>query len=89
MWIPITTAGVGEPENQPELIANVANHVLAVRDLIAAVDEDREPLCSAADGAATVEMICGAFESHRQGGASVRFPLKQRDNPLALMKSSG
>lgn len=88
-WIPVTTAGVGEPENQPELIANVANHVVAVRDLIAACDEGREPRCGAADGAATVEMICAAFESHRQGGASVSFPLKQRDNPLALMKNSG
>lgn len=88
-WIPITTAGVGEPENQPELIANVANHVVAVRDLIAACDEVREPLCCAADGAAAVEMICGAFESHRLGGASVSFPLKQRDNALALLKSSG
>ncbi|HEV7282952.1 MAG TPA: Gfo/Idh/MocA family oxidoreductase [Pirellulaceae bacterium] len=88
-WIPITTAGVGEPETQPELIASVANHVVAVRDLVAAVDEDRQPLCSAADGAATVEMICGAFESHRQGGASVSFPLKQRDNALGLLKNPG
>jgi predicted dehydrogenase len=88
-WIPITTAGVDEPENQPELIKNVANHVVAVRDLIAACDEDREPLCSAKDGAAAVEMICGAFESHRLGGASVSFPLKQRENALGLLKSSG
>lgn len=88
-WIPITTSGVGEPEDQPELVASVANHVLAVRDLIAACDEGREPLCGAKDGAAAVELICGAFESHRLGGESVSFPLKQRENPLGLLKNSG
>ncbi|MHC4994206.1 MAG: Gfo/Idh/MocA family protein [Planctomycetota bacterium] len=81
-WIPITTAGVGMPENQPERVAQVHNHVLAVRDLIDAVDEGREPLCGVRDGALTVEMICAVFESHRQGGKSVRFPLKERGNAL-------
>lgn len=88
-WIPITTAGVGVPENQPEVVSDVANHAIAVRDLIAACEEDREPLCNAADGAATVEMIGAAFESHRLGGANVAFPLKQRENALGLLKKFG
>ncbi len=81
-WIPITTAGVGQPETQQDLIDGVANHVLAVRDLIDACDNHRPPLCDVHAGAVTVEMICGVFESHRQGGETVDFPLKQRGNAL-------
>ncbi len=83
--IPITTAGVGKPETQPDLIASVHDHSLAVRDLIDAVDQDRPPLCDARQGAVTVEMICGVFESHRQGGAHVPYPLAERDNPLGKL----
>lgn len=81
-WIPITTAGVGVAEDKPQLVADVQQHVVAVNDLIAACDEERQPLCSASDGAAAVEMICAAFESHRQRGAEVAFPLAERGNPL-------
>jgi predicted dehydrogenase len=81
-WIPITTAGIGQPENQQELVAAVPNHVLAVRDLIGACDNNRQPLCDMHAGATTVEMICGVFESHRRGGETVDFPLEERGNAL-------
>jgi predicted dehydrogenase len=83
--IPITSAGVGKKETKPELIASVHNHVLAVRDLITAVDENRSPLCDIHEGATVVEMICGVFESHRQGGAHVNFPLTERENSLSKL----
>lgn len=83
--IPITTAGLGKQETQPDLIASVHDHVLAIRDLIDAVDNDRAPLCDARQGAVTVEMICGAFESHRQGGTAVPYPLEERENPLSKL----
>ena len=83
--IPITSAGLGKKEMQPDLIASVHNHVLAIRDLIDAVDKDRVPMCDARQGAVTVEMICGAFESHRQGGAAVLYPLEQRENPFSKL----
>jgi predicted dehydrogenase len=79
--IPITTAGLGKEETQPEKIKQIYNHVIPVLDLIAAVDNKRPPLCDAHQGALAVEMICAAFESHRQNGARVRFPLKERGNP--------
>ncbi len=86
-WQPITSAGVNEKETQPEVIAEVQNHIAAVNDLIAAVDaKDREPLCSGRDGAWTVEMVCGVFESHRQGGLAVSLPLEQRENALGLIE---
>ena len=84
--VPITTAGLGQPENNPALVAKVHNHVLAIEDLIAAVDNDREPLCDARQGATTVEMICAVFESHRQGGREVAIPLQGfRGNALTKL----
>jgi predicted dehydrogenase len=81
-WLPITSNGIGVPETQQDTIANVHNHVLAVRDLIDACDNLRQPLCDVHAGALTVEMICAVFESHRQGGKSVDFPLAERRNAL-------
>lgn len=84
-WIPVFSDGLTEAEPNLELIHEAQHHVAAVRDLVAAIREDREPLCSAADGALTVEMICATFESHRQGGRAVAFPLQQRENALSLL----
>jgi hypothetical protein len=61
----------------------VANHILAARDLLAAIQENRAPLCSAEDGRVTVEMISAVFASHRREGARVAIPLKEREHPLA------
>ena len=85
-WIPITSAGVGQPESNPALIAKVHNHVLAVQDLMAACDHGRDPLCDVHAAAVTIEMISGVFESHRQDGKTVSFPLQERGNPLRLLK---
>jgi predicted dehydrogenase len=84
-WVPITTAGPGKPEPVANLGKLMSAHVIAGRDLLAAIREGREPLCSARDGALTVEMICAVFESHRLGGARVPLPLKARANPLTLL----
>jgi predicted dehydrogenase len=80
---PITAAGVGKAEPDKDKVATVHNHVIAVRDLLEAVDKDRAPLCDAAQGAVTVEMICSVFASHVNGGAEVSLPLKARSNALA------
>jgi len=80
--IPITSAGPGKPEKNPEAIASVHNHVAAIKDLIAAVDQNRPPLCDARQGATAVEMTCSVFASHFQKGSHVSFPLAERDNPL-------
>lgn len=85
-WLPITSAGVDKPEPNPQACKETANHVRGVKDLIAAVDENRQPLCSAEDARTTVEMICGVFASHVAGERGVAFPLKQRGNALATWK---
>jgi predicted dehydrogenase len=84
-WQPITSAGVGKPEP----IANGGLHagnVAAVRDLLDAIQNDRQPACGMYDGRAIVEMICGVFASQR-AGKPVALPLVERGNPLAALSS--
>ena len=84
-WVPITSAGVGKPEPAANIKDLVAGHLLPAQDLIAAIKEDREPLCSASDGRVIIEAISAVFESHRLGGQRVALPLKTRVNPLTLL----
>ena len=80
-WLQVTTGGIDVVEPNPELIKRIYNHDVAVADLIASIDEGREPLCNAAEGALTIEMICSVLLSHQRGEA-VSFPLDQREHPL-------
>ena len=57
-----------------------------VRDLIAAVEEDREPMCSGANARWSLEMILGVYEAHRNGRAAL--PLANRRHPLEGWESS-
>ena len=82
-WVPITSAGIGKPEPIADIRERVGGHVGPARDLIAAITENRDPLCSAKDGRVIVEMISAVFESHRQGGGRVVMPLKERTHPFA------
>ena len=84
-WTPISSAGIGKPEPIEALGKLVMSHAVGGRDLIAAIREDRAPLCSASDGRIIVEMISAVFESHRLGGRRVTFPLKTRQSPLSLL----
>ena len=82
-WIPITSAGIGEPEPIEDVRARVGGHLGPAHDLLDAVREMREPLCGARDGRVVVAMIMAAFESHRRGGERVAFPLQVDGNPLS------
>jgi len=84
-WVPISSAGIGKPEPIPNAGKLTMTHVTPGRDLIAAIREDRAPLCSAEDGRVIVEMISAVFESHRLGGTRVPFPLRTRQAPLSLL----
>ncbi len=84
-WIPFTTAGPGKPEGNLPTVQAVHNHVIPAKDLVRAIHEDRQPLCNLTEGGMTVEMICAVFESHRQNGAAVPIPLKERGNALAKL----
>ena len=82
-WIPISSAGVGEPEPLADG-SHDAGNLAACRDLIAAIEEDRQPECSMYEGRTTIEMIAAVFESQRQG-RPVAIPLETRKNPLTLL----
>jgi predicted dehydrogenase len=81
-WLPITSAGLDTPET---LVGdNHTGNVVACRDLIEAVEQDRLPECSVYEARITVEMIAAVFDSHRQG-RPVELPLATRENPLTLL----
>ncbi len=82
-WIPITSGGVGEPESLKDGGLAMGN-VLIVRDLIHAIEQDRQPRGSVYDGRAALEMILAIYESHRLGGPA-EMPLKNRKHPLTLL----
>ncbi len=68
-----------------EIAKKVASHETSGLDLIAAIRDNRAPLCDAAQGRQIIEMISAVFESHRLGGQRVTFPLQTRVNPLTLL----
>lgn len=82
-WQPITSAGVGVPETMSDGGLDGGN-IMAVKDLLQAIEEDRHPECSMYEGRTTIEMISAVFESHRVRGP-VSLPLKTRENPLGLL----
>ncbi|GEP43605.1 Gfo/Idh/MocA family protein [Brevifollis gellanilyticus] len=85
-WVPISAAGIGKAEPVAEIGKQVMSHTAGALDLIASIEENRQPQCSAVDGRVTVEMITAVLASHVRQGASVSFPLDIRDNPLADWK---
>ncbi|MCE9606422.1 MAG: Gfo/Idh/MocA family oxidoreductase [Planctomycetia bacterium] len=84
-WTTISSAGIGAPEPLDGIAKQVMNHVVGGKDLIAAIAENRKPLCDMYEARTIVEMIAAVFESHVRGGARVTFPLAQRDNPLTRL----
>ncbi len=82
-WQIVTSAGVGKPE--PIKATGIpAGNVAAIKDLIAAIEQNRQPLCSVESGRTIIEMIMAVFESQRLG-KPVRFPLENRLHPLAML----
>ena len=81
-WQPIGLEGPGSKSLTQNQLHDVHHHITACEDLISAIENDQQPLCNHVEGMETIEMVMGAFESHRQGGKSVPFPLLIKSNPL-------
>jgi predicted dehydrogenase len=81
-WREISSNGLGKPETLKDGGLDMAN-VLIVKDLIEAVEKDRQPLGSMYDGRGALEMILAVYESWRAKG-SVDMPLKNRAHPLTM-----
>ena len=79
---PITTAGIGMPEPIKDIKQVNGGHHGAVRDLLAAIAEKREPLCGPESGRETVELTLAIFASFVADGRKVALPLAGRAHPL-------
>ena len=79
---PVTTAGIGKAEPIKDIKLVNGGHHGAVRDLLAASDEKREPLCGPEAGRETIELTMGVFASFAAGGKKVTLPLADRQHPL-------
>jgi len=86
-WRRVTSAGVGELEPVADIDHQIGGHGAAVRDLFAAIREDRSPLCGPAEGRTVVAMTLAVFESHRREGARVPLPLVSRQHPLSALRT--
>jgi predicted dehydrogenase len=84
-WQPIHSDGLSPKEPILNLGKDVSSHTTAGRDLIAAIEQNRPPLCDAEAARTTIEMICAILESHRHAAQTISFPLKTRQNPLTLL----
>jgi predicted dehydrogenase len=82
-WREITSAGLGKPEPLKDGGLGQGN-VWIVKDLIEAIEKDRQPLGSIYDGRAALEMILAVYESHRLKGTA-ELPLKNRKHPLTML----
>ena len=79
---PLSTAGIGKPEPIKDIKLVNGGHHGAVRDLVAAIAEKREPLCGPEAGRETVELTLSVFASFAAGGKKVMLPLADRHHPL-------
>jgi predicted dehydrogenase len=79
-WQEITSAGLGKPEPLTDRSLGVANMWIA-KDVIEAIEKDRQPQASMYDGRAALEMVLAVYESHRLNRA-VTLPLENREHPL-------
>lgn len=84
-WKNVSSQGIDKPETLLGDAQHAGGNQAVAKDLLAAIEENRQPLCSVYDARAAIEMIVAAFESQRLGGP-VGFPLKTRVNPLTLLQ---
>jgi predicted dehydrogenase len=84
-WQDISSAGIGLPEPLSGRRYE-ARYLLMIEDLLAAIEQDRQPRSNVYDALGATEMIVAVFESHRLG-RQVKLPLVNRQNPLAMLDS--
>jgi predicted dehydrogenase len=79
---PVTTAGIGKPEPIKDIKFINGGHHGAVRDLLNAIADKREPLCGPEAGRETIEMTTAVFASFAAGGKKISLPQADRQHPL-------
>jgi predicted dehydrogenase len=79
-WIPITSAGLDQPEPLTDGGLEEGNRLACV-DLLQSIEQDRLPEANVYEARTTVEMIMAAFASQVAGGP-VLLPRSDRSHPL-------
>ena len=62
----------------------IASHVAQIADLMAAIDEGRQPLVTAESGRDALEVVCAVYESAREGRAIVLSGARGEAHDAAL-----
>ena len=62
----------------PQPARPVGQGITTVDDLIDAMENNRPPRCSGADGRAALEVAIALRESHRRGGVRIDLPIEDR-----------
>ena len=76
-------------ESEGEWVApELPSEITPVRDLINAIEEDREHRSSGYQGYATLELLMAIYESSRKR-KRVQFPMEEMESPLTLMIEDG
>ncbi len=77
------------PEHKPRPIRRewirIGNKVLA-RDLIEAIEKDRDPLPSGRNAHSITELVQGVYASHFKNGQRLAIPMADRKHPLLAAK---
>lgn len=83
-WVEIRADGPGKPETEAKNDLVATNREI-VRDLIASVEEDRQPKVGVRDGCAVTEMVLATYAS-QASGRPVSLPLTDRGrHPLETL----
>ena len=84
-WRPVVIEEWEREQREREVSSTALSNKVIVRELIQAVEEDRDVVLSSSgkDGRAALEMIMAVHESHRLG-ERVYFPLENRENPYEV-----
>jgi predicted dehydrogenase len=82
-WQPISGNGLDRPETLKDGGLALGD-VWIAQDLMAAIEQDRQPLCGVYDARLALEMTLAVYESHRLR-RPVPVPLENRRHPLKLL----
>ena len=84
--VPATTYPDGSPASAAQLLDALNRHAAA--DVIHCIENGGEPVSSARQATAALEMVMAILEGHRTK-ARVPFPMQTRANPLGVWQAEG
>ena len=78
-----------KPDAFPELSWEDPGILVAAKDLVGAIEEDRECRGTGHDGRAGIEAIMAIYESQRRGNEKVYFPFEEPRRMVDVLREEG